>query len=98
MPFALYGRFLYSYPWLQEQASKALESALGGNKNEFAKWNKEIKRRDEAGGGGDAGGGGGWFGLGVTVGVVQWWSFLARSATDKSCCAWHYHHGTHFSS
>ncbi|EXB41571.1 hypothetical protein L484_013648 [Morus notabilis] len=47
----------------QEQARKALEGALGGKKNEFEKWNKEIKRREEAGGGGGAGGGG-WFGSG----------------------------------
>lgn len=44
----------------QEQARKALESALGGKKTEFEKWDKEIKRREEAGGGGDFGGGG-WF-------------------------------------
>lgn len=52
---------------LQEQARKALESALGGKKNEFEKWDKEIKRREEAGGGGDAGGGG-WFGWGGRFG------------------------------
>jgi len=34
-----------SYLWLQEQAKKALESALGGKKDEFEKWNKEIKMR-----------------------------------------------------
>jgi hypothetical protein len=34
-----------SYLWLQEQAKKALESALGGKKDEFEKWNKEIKGR-----------------------------------------------------
>ncbi|GMP73427.1 hypothetical protein CsSME_00031189 [Camellia sinensis var. sinensis] len=44
----------------QEQAKKALESALGGKKTEFEKWDKEIQKRTEAGGGGDAGGGG-WF-------------------------------------
>jgi hypothetical protein len=49
-----------SYSWLHELAKKALESALGGKKDEFEKWNKEIKRREEAGGGGDSGGGG-WF-------------------------------------
>jgi hypothetical protein len=31
---------------LQEQVRKSLESALGGKKNEFEKWNKEIKRRE----------------------------------------------------
>lgn len=46
----------------QEQARKALESALGGKKNEFDKWDKEIKKREESGGNG--GGGGGWFGGG----------------------------------
>jgi hypothetical protein len=56
-----------SYLWLQEQAKKALESALGGKKDEFEKWNKEIKRREEAGGGGDSGGGG-WFGWGGRFG------------------------------
>lgn len=55
------------YLWLQEQARKALESALGEKKNEFEKWNKEIKRREEVGGGGDAGGGG-WFGWGRRFG------------------------------
>ncbi|XWS12917.1 hypothetical protein CRYUN_Cryun37aG0131500 [Craigia yunnanensis] len=50
-----------------EQARKALQSALGGKKNEFEKWNKEIKRREEAGGGDDAGGGG-WFGWGGRFG------------------------------
>ncbi|MBA0569342.1 hypothetical protein Golob_006778, partial [Gossypium lobatum] len=53
--------------WLQEQARKALESALGGKKTEFEKWNKEIKRREEAGGGDNAGGGG-WFGWGGRFG------------------------------
>ena len=47
--------------WSQEQARKALESALSGKKNELEKWDKEIKRREELGGGGDTGGGG-WFG------------------------------------
>ncbi|KAJ8770555.1 hypothetical protein K2173_018046 [Erythroxylum novogranatense] len=51
----------------EEQARKALESALGGKKNEFEKWNKEIKKREEAGGGGDVGGGG-WFGWGGRFG------------------------------
>ncbi|CAN7114555.1 uncharacterized protein LOC103856426 [Brassica rapa] len=46
----------------EEQARKALESALGGKKNEFDKWDKEIKKREESGGNG--GGGGGWFGGG----------------------------------
>ncbi|KAF8097833.1 hypothetical protein N665_0280s0035 [Sinapis alba] len=44
----------------EEQARKALENALGGKKNEFDKWDKEIKKRQESGGGN--GGGGGWFG------------------------------------
>lgn len=52
---------------MQEQARKALESALGGKRNEFEKWNKEIKKREEVGGGGDAGGGG-WFGWGGRFG------------------------------
>ncbi|KAK9155436.1 hypothetical protein Sjap_002916 [Stephania japonica] len=50
----------------EDQARKALEGALGGKKNEFEKWNKEIKKREdmkEMVGGGDAGGGG-WFGWG----------------------------------
>lgn len=51
---------------MQEQAKKALESALGGKKSEFEKWNKEIEKREEAGGG-DAGGGG-WFGWGGRFG------------------------------
>ncbi|XP_076930573.1 uncharacterized protein LOC143595445 [Bidens hawaiensis] len=38
-------------------SKKALESALGGKKTEFEKWDKEIKKREEAGGGG-----GGWWG------------------------------------
>lgn len=56
------GRFscLFSNNGKQEQARKALESALGGKKTEFEKWDKEIKKREEAGGGGDSGGGG-WF-------------------------------------
>ncbi|KAJ6830763.1 uncharacterized protein M6B38_311920 [Iris pallida] len=45
----------------QEQARKALESALGGKKTEFEKWDKEIQKREQMGGGG-ASGGGGWFG------------------------------------
>ncbi|CAL0325870.1 unnamed protein product [Lupinus luteus] len=48
-----------------EQARKALESALIGKKNEYDKWDKEIKRKEELGGGGGGaagGGGGGWFG------------------------------------
>ena len=44
---------------MQDQAKKALESALGGKKTEFEKWDKEIKKREEAGGGGN--GGGGWW-------------------------------------
>ncbi|KAH7572615.1 hypothetical protein ACOSP7_015809 [Xanthoceras sorbifolium] len=63
------GKFscLFSDNRREDQARKALESALGGKKNEFEKWNKEIKRREEAGGGGDAGGGG-WFGWGGRFG------------------------------
>ncbi|WRX26171.1 hypothetical protein QQP08_018658 [Theobroma cacao] len=63
------GRFscLFSDNRREEQARKALESALGGKKSEFEKWNKEIKRREEAGGGDDAGGGG-WFGWGGRFG------------------------------
>ncbi|KAL6520501.1 hypothetical protein OROHE_017089 [Orobanche hederae] len=47
-----------------EDARKSLESALGGKKMEFEKWDREIKRREEAGGGGNSGGGGWlrWFG------------------------------------
>ncbi|XP_062161011.1 uncharacterized protein LOC133868209 [Alnus glutinosa] len=55
------------YLLLHEQARKSLESALGGKKNEFEKWNKEIKRREKVGGGSDAGGGG-WFGWGGRFG------------------------------
>ncbi|XP_043688777.1 uncharacterized protein LOC122639840 [Telopea speciosissima] len=47
----------------EEQAKKALESALGGKKNEFEKWNKEIQKRETLDVGGN-GGGGGWFGWG----------------------------------
>ncbi|KAK1300964.1 hypothetical protein QJS10_CPB13g01583 [Acorus calamus] len=47
----------------QEEAKKALESALGGKKSEFEKWNKEIQKREEVGGG-NASGNGGWFGGG----------------------------------
>ncbi|KAM1154799.1 hypothetical protein ACFX19_037742 [Malus domestica] len=59
------GRFscLFSDNRKQDQARKALEGALGGKKDEFKKWDKEIKRREEVGGGGSAGGGG-WFGWG----------------------------------
>ncbi|XP_042027537.1 uncharacterized protein LOC121774731 [Salvia splendens] len=57
------GRFscLFSDNRKQDQARKALESALGGKKAELEQWDKEIKRREEAGGGGNSGGGG-WFG------------------------------------
>ncbi|KAL0709798.1 hypothetical protein Bca4012_016776 [Brassica carinata] len=49
----------------EEQARKALESALGEKKIEFDKWDKEIKKREEeSGGDGNGGGGGGWFGGG----------------------------------
>ena len=43
-----------------------MESALGGKKNEFDKWDEEIKKRQESVGDGNAGngGGGGWFGGG----------------------------------
>ncbi|XP_010520578.1 PREDICTED: uncharacterized protein LOC104799643 [Tarenaya hassleriana] len=61
------GRFycLFSNNNREEQARKALESALGGKKNEFEMWNKEIKQREESGGGKDGSGGrGGWFGGG----------------------------------
>ncbi|KAK4742476.1 hypothetical protein SAY87_000477 [Trapa incisa] len=58
---------LFSDNRREEQARRALEGALGGKKSEFEKWNKEIKRREEAGGGGD-GGGGGWFGWGGRFG------------------------------
>ncbi|CAK9182240.1 unnamed protein product [Ilex paraguariensis] len=56
------GRFscLFSDNRKQEEARKALETALGGKKTEYEKWDKEIKRREEAGGGGDSGKGG-WF-------------------------------------
>ncbi|ESW26007.1 hypothetical protein PHAVU_003G083700 [Phaseolus vulgaris] len=63
------GRFLclFSDNRKEEQARKALEGALSGKKNEFDKWDKEIKRREELGGGGDSGGGG-WFGWGRRFG------------------------------
>ncbi|XP_022848275.1 uncharacterized protein LOC111370680 [Olea europaea var. sylvestris] len=63
------GRFscLFSDNGKKEQARKALESALGGKKVEFEKWDKEIKNREEAGGGGNSGGGG-WFGWGGRFG------------------------------
>ncbi|KAK3036937.1 hypothetical protein RJ639_030902 [Escallonia herrerae] len=51
---------LFSNNRKQEEARKALESALGEKKTEFERWDKEIKKREEASGGGD-GGGGGWF-------------------------------------
>ncbi|KAL2495535.1 hypothetical protein Fot_39292 [Forsythia ovata] len=59
------GRFscLFSDNGKKDQARKALESALGGKKVEFEKWDKEIKNREEASGGGNSGGGG-WFGWG----------------------------------
>ncbi|XP_073313168.1 uncharacterized protein [Primulina huaijiensis] len=59
------GKFycLFSDSRKQEQARKALENALGGKKMEFEKWDKEIKRREEAGGGGNSGGDG-WFSWG----------------------------------
>nr|XP_043611182.1 uncharacterized protein LOC122582812 [Erigeron canadensis] len=43
----------------KDLAKKALESALGGKKTEFEKWDKEIKKREELGGSG--GGGGSWW-------------------------------------
>ncbi|KAL4562551.1 hypothetical protein LXL04_034758 [Taraxacum kok-saghyz] len=54
-------RCLFSNNRNKDQAKKALESALGGKKMEFEKWDKEIKKREEAGGGGGGGGGGGWW-------------------------------------
>ncbi|XP_027086113.2 uncharacterized protein [Coffea arabica] len=56
------GRFscLFSNNRKQEEARKALESALRGKKTEFEKWDKELKRREQAGGGGNSGRGG-WF-------------------------------------
>ncbi|XP_021719785.1 uncharacterized protein LOC110687443 [Chenopodium quinoa] len=64
------GRFscLFSDNRKQEQARKALESALGGNKEKFEKWDQEIKKREEVGGGGGNAGGGGWFGWGGRFG------------------------------
>ncbi|XP_071720988.1 uncharacterized protein [Rutidosis leptorrhynchoides] len=50
---------LFSDNRSKDQAKKALESALGGKKMEFEKWDKEIKKREETGGGSD--GGGGWW-------------------------------------
>ncbi|GAB4826502.1 hypothetical protein Ancab_033398 [Ancistrocladus abbreviatus] len=63
------GRFscLFSDNRKQEQARKALEGALGGKKDEFARWNKEIEKREKVGGGGNAGGGG-WSGWGGRFG------------------------------
>lgn len=51
-------------PHRQEEARKALEGALGEKKSEFEKWDKEIRRREDASSGGNSGGGGwfGWFG------------------------------------
>ncbi|XP_052203240.1 uncharacterized protein LOC127808703 isoform X2 [Diospyros lotus] len=70
------GRFtcLFSDNRREEQARKALESALGGKKTEFEKWDKEIKKREEAGGGGDTGGGG-WF---------RWGRWFGGSNDDNS--------------
>ncbi|KAL2932264.1 putative iron-sulfur cluster insertion protein ErpA [Bienertia sinuspersici] len=67
--FRCNGRFscLFSDNRKQDQARKALESALGGNEGKFEKWNQEIKKREEVGGGGN-GGGGGWFGWGGRFG------------------------------
>ncbi|WCJ28124.1 hypothetical protein M5689_009833 [Euphorbia peplus] len=59
----------------EEQARRALDSALGGKKDEFERWNKEIKKREEAGGGGDTGGGG-WFGWGRRFGWSNGDNFL----------------------
>ncbi|KAH0713996.1 hypothetical protein KY290_006863 [Solanum tuberosum] len=59
--FPIPSLFPASLDWSStDEARKALESALGGKKTEFEKWDKEIKRREEAGGG-DNSGGGGWF-------------------------------------
>lgn len=54
---------LFSDNRKQEQAKKALESALQDRKSDFEKWNKEIERKQELGGGGSSGRGG-WFGGG----------------------------------
>ncbi|KAK7262106.1 hypothetical protein RJT34_29666 [Clitoria ternatea] len=65
------GKFfcLFSDNRKEEQARKALEGALSGKKNDFEKWDKEIKRREEIGGGGGGdNGGGGWFGWGGRFG------------------------------
>ncbi|KOM33686.1 hypothetical protein LR48_Vigan01g324200 [Vigna angularis] len=73
--FCVVGAIPYSVqqaPSGLEQARKALEGALSGKKNEFDKWDKEIKRREELGGGGDSGGGG-WFGWGGRFGDDNFW-------------------------
>ncbi|XP_004295310.1 PREDICTED: uncharacterized protein LOC101310682 [Fragaria vesca subsp. vesca] len=64
-----HGRFscLFSGNRREDQARKALEGALGGKRDEFEKWDKEIKKREEVGGG-SSGGGGGWFGWGRRFG------------------------------
>ncbi|KAM7270924.1 hypothetical protein ACFE04_030138 [Oxalis oulophora] len=73
---------LFSDNGKQDQARKALESALGGKKIEFEKWNTEIKNREEAavggtgtGGGGRGSGSGGWFGWGRWFGWFDGNSF-----------------------
>ncbi|XP_010454316.1 PREDICTED: uncharacterized protein LOC104736087 [Camelina sativa] len=61
----------------EDQARKALESALGGKKNEFEMWDKEIKKREESGGGNGGNGGGGgrrWFGGGGWFGGDHFWN------------------------
>ncbi|VVB17035.1 unnamed protein product [Arabis nemorensis] len=68
------GRFscLFSGNQREEQARKALESALGGKKHEFEKWDKEIKKREESGDG-NGGNGGGWFGGGGWFSGDHFW-------------------------
>ncbi|CAN1775363.1 hypothetical protein LINPERHAP1_LOCUS13304 [Linum perenne] len=71
----------------EEQAKKALESALGGKKSEFEKWGKEIKKREQANGGdssGGRGGGGGWFGSG---GPFGWYGDNFWPEAQQTCLA-----------
>jgi hypothetical protein len=50
---------------LQDEARKALESALGHKKTDFEKWDPQIERKQQRGGpGGPAAGGRGWSGGG----------------------------------
>ncbi|TVU10569.1 hypothetical protein EJB05_44110 [Eragrostis curvula] len=56
----------------QDEARKALESALGQKKSDFEKWDLEIERRRQRGRpGGPAAGGGGWSGGG---GWFRWFT------------------------